>query len=133
MPKLAMALNLSDADQEQIATWLRASSTPQQVVLRCQMLLAAAHGKQDLEIAAQMKVNRHTPALWRKRVAADGIGCVWEIAPGRGRKPHYGLAKRKAIIEATLQNKPKGMSHWSCRLMAESQGVSKNTVNRLWQ
>lgn len=128
-----MALNLSDVDQEQIGEWLRAASTPQQVALRCRMVLAAACGQQDLEIAAQMKVNRHTPALWRKRVATEGIGCVWEIAPGRGRKPRYGQAKREAMIEATLQSKPKGMTHWSCRLMAQAQGVSKNTVNRVWQ
>jgi len=32
-----------------------------------------------------------------------------------------------------LQSKPKGMTHWSCRLMAKAQKVSKNTVNRLWQ
>jgi transposase len=133
MPKSAMALNLSDADQEQIGEWLRAPSTPQQVVLRCRMVLAAARGQQDLEIAAQRKVNRHTPGLWRKRVATEGIGCVWQIAAGRGRKPHYGQAKRKAILDATLQTKPTGMTHWSCRLMAEEQGVSKNTINRLWQ
>jgi transposase len=133
MPKSAMALKLSDAEQNQIGEWLRAPSTPQQVALRCRMVLAAAGGQQDLEIAAQMKVNRHTPALWRKRVVAEGIGCVWEIAAGRGRKAHYDQAKRKAIIEATLQTKPKGMTHWSCRQMAQAQGVSKNTVNRLWQ
>src|SRR3989441_2679728 len=133
MPKSAMALTLSVEDQEQIGAWLRAPSTPQQVALRCRIALAAAQGQQDLEIAAQLKVNRHTPALWRKRVAAEGIGCVWEIAPGRGRKPQYHQTKRDAIIEATLQTKPKGMTHWSCRLMADAQGVSKNTVNRLWQ
>ena len=133
MPKSAMALNLSDADREQISQWLRAASTPQQVVLRCRVVLAAACGQQDLEVAAQLEVNRHTAALWRQRVAAEGIGCVWEIAPGRGRKPRYGQVKRKAMIEATLQTKPKGMTHWSCRLLAEAQGVSKNTVNRLWQ
>jgi transposase len=133
MPKLAMAPKLSDADQNQLGEWLRASSTPQQVALRCRIVLAAAGGQQDLEIAAQMKVNRHTPALWRKRVVAEGIGCVWEIAAGRGRKPHYNQTKRKAIIEATLQTKPKGLTHWSCRLMAQAQDVSKNTVNRLWQ
>jgi hypothetical protein len=73
MPKSAMALNLSVEDQEQIGAWLRALSTPQQVALRCRIALAAAHGQQDLEIAAQLKVNRHTPALWRKRVAVAGI------------------------------------------------------------
>ena len=63
----------------------------------------------------------------------QGIGEVWKIAPGRGRKAHYDQGQRERIIRATLQSKPKGMTHWSCRLMAEAQGVSKNTVNRLWQ
>jgi transposase len=133
MPKLAMALTLSAGDHEQIGAWLRAPSTPQQVALRCRIVLAAAQGQQDLEIAAQVKVNRHTPALWRRRVAAEGIGCVWEVAPGRGRRPQYDQAKRDAIIKATLETKPPGMTHWSCRLMAEAQGVSKDTVNRLWE
>jgi len=133
MPKSAMALSLSDIDREQLSAWLRAASTPQQVALRCRLVLSAAEGMQDLEIAAEHAVNRHTAALWRKRVSTEGIGCVWEIAPGRGRKPSHDPTKRNAIIQATLQTKPKGMTHWSCRLMAEAQGVSKNTVQRLWQ
>ena len=71
--------------------------------------------------------------LWRKRVRDVGIGGVWEIASGRGRKPHYDQFQRDAIINATLQTKPEGMTHWSCRLMAEQQDVGKDTVNRLWQ
>lgn len=133
MPKSAMALSLPESDKEQLRIWLRAPSTPQQVALRCRLVLAAAQGLQDLEIAAQNAVNRHTAALWRQRAGREGIGCVWEIAPGRGRKPRYDQARQKAIIQATLQTKPKGMTHWSCRLMAQAQGVSKNTVQRLWQ
>src|SRR2546430_12850730 len=48
-------------------------------------------------------------------------------------KPKYELEKRDALIRATLETKPKGMTHWSCRTMAKAQGVSKSTVNRLWQ
>lgn len=133
MPKLAMALSLSAEDQEQVAAWLRAPSTPQQVALRCRIVLGAAQARQDLELAAQLDISRHTAALWRKRAAAEGIGCVWELAPGRGRKPRYAQAERDAIVRATIQTKPKGGTHWSCRLMARAQGVSKNTVSRLWQ
>src|SRR5580765_1345112 len=133
MPKSAMALSLSAQDQKQLGVWLRASSTPQQVALRCRVALSAALGRQDLEIAAELKVNRHTAALWRKRVAGEGIGCVWEIAPGRGRKAQYDQTKRDAIIEATLETRPKGMTQWSCRLMAKAQRVSKNTISRLWE
>jgi len=70
---------------------------------------------------------------WRKRVRDLGIGQVWEIAPGRGRKAHYDQDTRDAIITATLQTKPKEMTHWSCRSMARAKNVSKATVNRLWQ
>src|SRR5215471_16414065 len=120
MPKLAMALSLTAQDQEQLGVWLRTGSTPQQVALRCRIAMAAALGRQDLEIAAELKVNRHTAALWRKRVASEGIGCVWAIAPGRGRKPRYAQATRDAIIKATLETRPKGMTQWSCRIMAKA-------------
>jgi len=75
-------------------------------------------GKQDLEIASGLSVNRHTPALWRKRFQTQGLDGVWEVQPGRGRKPSYIETKAAAIVAATLQTKPKGWTHWSCRTMA---------------
>ena len=133
MARTRPVLSLSAEDQTQLVQWATAHSTPQQVALRCRLVLAAVSGTPDLEIATTYGVNRHTAALWRGRVLVKGIGAVWEIQPGRGRKPKYGLQRRDAIIEATVESKPKGMTHWSCRTMAKAQGVSKNTVNRLWQ
>jgi len=49
----------------------------------------AAEGKQDLEIASELEVNRHTPALWRKRFQSQGLEGIWEVQPGRGRKAVY--------------------------------------------
>jgi len=57
MPKSAMALSLSAEDHQQLGAWLRASSTPQQVALRCRIALAAALGQQDLEIGAQLRIS----------------------------------------------------------------------------
>ena len=124
---------LSPSDQTQLEQWESAYGTPQQVALRCRIVLAALAGEQNQTMAARLQVSRPTVNLWRKRVRDRGIGQVWEMAPGRGRKPLYDQAKRDAIVEATLQTKPKGMTHWSCRTMAEEQNVSKDTVNRLWQ
>ena len=90
-------------------------------------------GRANVALAQELEISRPTVQLWRKRVREQGIGQVWEIAPGRGRKAKYDQAKRDTIITTTLQTKPKGMTHWSCRRMAEEQKVSKNTVNRLWQ
>ncbi len=37
------------------------------------------------------------------------------------------------MVDATLQTKPKGMTHWSCRLMVERQGMSKSTISNIWR
>lgn len=133
MRKPSFVITLTPNDQAQLIKWESAQGTPQQVALRCRIILMALAGEANQVIATRLGVSRPTVNLWRKRVRAAGIGEVWEIAPGRGRKPYYDQAKRDAIINSTLQSKPKGMTHWSCRLMAEQQGVSKATVNRLWQ
>lgn len=133
MPRTAPALSLNVDDQQQIQQWLKALGTPQQVVLRSRIVLAAAQGQSDTAIAQQLEINRKTVILWRQRFAAQGPKSLWEIAPGRGRKPLYGADKVKAIVNATLQTKPKGMTQWSCRLMAKSQGVSKSTVSNIWR
>jgi len=84
-------------------------------------------------LAADLKVDRKTVRLWRERFVAKGLPGLWEIAPGRGRKATYSAERIKAVIDATLQSKPKGMTHWSCRLMAAHQGISKSTVSTLWR
>ena len=78
-------------------------------------------------------MNRNTVILWRKRFVETGLDGLWDVAPGRGRKPTYEIGKIAAIVEATLQTEPAGMTHWSCRTLAEQQGVSKSTVNNIWR
>jgi len=133
MRKASYALTFGPSERARLEQWEAAQGTPQQVALRCRIILMALAGKQNKEIAAQLAISRPTVNLWRKRVRQGGIGELWEIASGRGRKPHYDQARLDAIINSTLQTKPAGMTHWSCRLMAEAQGVGKDTVNRLWQ
>lgn len=133
MPRKSSPVTLGVEDRRQLEQWQTAHGTPQQVALRCRLVLSAADGLEDSEIAEQYQVNRHTVALWRKRICQGKIGVVWQIASGRGRKHRYDSAKRKAMIDDTLRSKPKGMTHWSCRTMARTHGVSHSTVNRLWQ
>ena len=133
MPRSAPLVTLSIGDREEIQGWLTAHGTPQQVALRSRIVLAAAEGRSDSAIACQLQVNRHTVILWRQRFLQEGKESLWEVAPGRGRKPTYGPEKIQAIVKATLQTKPKGMTQWSCRLMAENQGLSKSTVSNIWR
>jgi len=127
------ALSLSDSDHQQLEQWASAFGTPQQIVLRCRIVLAAASGQSDNAIASQLEVNRHTVRLWRNRFRQQGLQSLWEIASGRGRKPSFGGEKIQQIIDTTLRSKPKGRTQWSCRLLARQLGVSKSTVNNVWR
>jgi transposase len=130
----AIAPPALSADQHiQLERWLAALGTPQQVALRCRIILAVAAGKTERAIAAENGVNRKTVRLWRERFGSHGLQALWEIAPGRGRKPTYDVARVKAVIDTTLQTKPKGSTHWSCRTMAIVQGISKSSVSRIWR
>jgi len=103
MPRISPVVSLADAARERLEHWVAAHGTPQQV------------------------------ALWRARFAEGGPKGLWEVAAGRGRKPTHSPGKIKAIVQATLSSKPKGMTQWSCRQMAQAQGVSKSTVSNIWR
>ena len=130
---MGTSCQISEVEQQKLQQWTSAHGTPQQVALRCRIVLAAAAGESDVAISKRLSVNRNTVILWRKRFGDEGLDGLWDIAPGRGRKPTYQRDKIADIVEATLQTKPAGMTHWSCRTMAESQGVSKSTINNIWR
>ena len=119
---MAFSCDLSSLEQQQLRQWVAAQGTPQQVALRCRIVLAAAAGQSDLAIARQFSVNRKTVMLWRTRFADQRVDGLWEIAPGRGRKPTYAIEKIAAIVATTLHTKPDGMTHWSCRTTGQEPG-----------
>jgi len=133
MPRKPVLLVLSTDEVARLEQWARAGATPQRVALRARVVLLAAQGQEDRQIAVTEQVHRHSVALWRKRVRDQGIGCLWEVAPGRGRKAVHGQKKIAQIITTTLHEQPPGSTHWSTRTLAAQAAVSKSTVHRLWQ
>lgn len=75
------------------------------------------------------------PAAPLRRRARPGADRALHALHARrsGRKPSYGQRKIAAIVSATLDSKPKGMTQWSCRRPAEAQGVSESTDHDIWQ
>jgi transposase len=132
MPQAEPSADLESSQVQRLEQWAAAGSTPQQVALRCRIVLLTNRGEPVAQIARRLDVQRPTIRLWRDRVAKEGIGAVWDIAPGRGRKPSYGKSWIARLVKSTLQDKPKGSTHWSTRAMAKAQGISKSTVQRIW-
>src|SRR5208337_3106815 len=71
-PRSSSPLRISEEQQTQIEHWLAAMGTPQQVALRCRIVLAAATGRPETAIAAETSTNRKTVRLWKERFAAQG-------------------------------------------------------------
>lgn len=111
----------------------RGRNNPHKLVMRARIILAAANGVSNNQIAIDNHTTRVTVNLWRKRFEAEGIKALERDAPRPGRLPSISPEKVKTIVEATLHSKPKAATHWSVRTMAEAQGVSKASVQRIWK
>ena len=126
------ALPVTAQQRRTLEAWIAARNSPQKVVFRARLVLAAADGMANRQIAQQLETSRPTVILWRKRFAGDGPTALVDDAPGRGRKAGISAEKIKQIIDATLQTKPKAATHWSVRTMAAAQAVSPASIQRIW-
>jgi transposase len=125
-------LVISAEDRGLLETWTRAHNAPQSVAMRCQVILLAADGVANNAIAKELGISRPTVLLWRNRFAVGGPQALVAVAPGRGRPRTITAAKVNRLVTATTQTTPKTATHWSTRTMAEAQGVSHATVQRIW-
>ena len=106
-------------------------STPARLVLRAKIVLAAAKGTTNQDIADALGTGRKTVSLWRRRFADDGIEAIKREAP-RGAPPNLPEEKVKEIIEKTLKSTPPNATHGSTRTKAKATGVSQASVGRIW-
>jgi len=126
------ALAITEEQREVLQTWIAARNSPQKVVFRSRIVLAAAGGMSNNRIAQELKTSRPTVILWRDRFSKAGPAALIDDAAGRGRPRQIPAAKVKKIVEATLHTTPKAATHWSVRTMAQVHGVSPATVQRIW-
>jgi len=131
--RVAPKIILSSEQREQLDSFARSRSLPLRVVQRAQIVLLAADGKQDLEIAETLNITRQKAGRWRKRFVRLGVPGIQKDAPRPGRSKTVSACKIQAIIRKTIQEKPGNATHWSTRTMAAAVGLSPSTIGRIWQ
>ena len=100
--------------------------------MRSRIVLAAADGGSNTEIAARLGLARTTVTTWRNRFAEQRLdGLLDEPRPGRPRT--VSDEQVEELITATLETAPKDATHWSTRAMAAHLGMSQSTVSRVWR
>jgi transposase len=130
--RVAKAITLTDEQRATLTKWSRGRSTPARLVLRAKIILAAAAGRQNKDIACELQCKRATVGLWRIRFAQAGLSGIEKDAPREGRPVSVRQRKEAEILRKTTQETPANASQWSTRSMAAAVGVSQSTVLRVW-
>lgn len=128
----AATITLTDDERRTLEAWSRGRRTPARLVLRAKIVLLAAAGKQNKDIAAELATAKTSVIRWRKRFVAQRLAGIEKDAPrgGHGRLP---TEKVEELLRRTTQETPENATHWSTRTMAKAAGVSRSTVSRLWR
>src|SRR5213594_3184456 len=131
--RIAPAIALSPEQRTLLVSQAGSRSLPVRVAERARIVLFAAFGQQDLEIAARMAITPKKVSRWRKRFLALGVAGLQKDAPRPGRKPSIGARLRKRVVTLTTRQKPGNATHWSTRTMAAAVGISEASVRRIWR
>ncbi len=130
--RVAPQVVLTEDQERTLYQWARGRSLPARQVARARVVLLAAAGKQDLEIAAEIGISNQKAARWRKRFLQMGLAGLEKDAARPGRTPTITLAKVQEVVRKTTQEKPANATHWSTRTMAEAAGLSEKSIRRIW-
>jgi transposase len=131
---VAAPLPLAPDDQAVLRRWARSSQLPAVLAQRARILLLAADGASNSEIAQWVGVSRPTVIACRRRYARHGLdGLPDRHRPGRPQTVRR--VRRTEILQATLSPPPVrlGVTHWSTRLLARKLSVSRDTIARVWR
>ena len=131
--RVAIPITLSGQQRTRLKRWWRGRSSPARLVMRAKIVLLAAEGKMNKEIAVELATDQQTVARWRRRFAAHGLAGIEKDAPRGGRKPTKRDRVARLIVEKTTQEHPPNATHWSTRTLAKALGISHMMVYRVWQ
>lgn len=125
---------LRDGDRSRLEALTRSSSIRAGLASRARIVLLAAKGLPNAEIARRTGTSRRTVVDWRARYVAGGIRALHD-QPRSGRPPEIDEID---VVVATLADDGRpparlGVTHWSARLLAAELKISFATVARIWR
>ena len=130
--RVAPAINLSMQERNKLEAIKRGRAFSVRAKERSAIVLLAADGLQNREIAARLGEDVMKVGRWRHRYAQAGLPGILKDKSRPGRIPPIAASTRSRIVKMTLQDTPAGSTHWSRTSMSKASGVSASTVGRIW-
>jgi transposase len=130
--RVAQSIKLTENEIKTLTSWSRGRRTPTRLMKRAKMVLMAAEGEQDKTIAKGLGIDRRQVSRWRRRFIEKRLTGIEKDLPRGGRKATKREQMAPLIIEKTTQTKPSNATHWSVRTLADTLGIDKSMVQRVW-
>jgi transposase len=130
--RTAPVIELDEDERVRLDRLRRSRLSPVRVQERANVVLLAADGLSNKEIAARLKQDPGKVGRWRRRFAEMGLEGILKDKTRPGRIPAIAPSQCSEIVKMTLEEKPEGRTHWSRSSMAKAAGVSESTVGRIW-
>jgi transposase len=125
---LLVPVELTDDERVQLEVWTRRRTSAQALALQSRIVLLAAEGLNNTQIAGRLGVHRNVAGKWRSRFGLDGL----TDEPRTGRPRAVTDAQVEEVIVKTLETTPTDATHWSTRSMAKEVGLTQSAVQRIW-
>jgi transposase len=123
---------LKQEERSKLREWARRPKTAQRLAIRARIVLGCADGKENRQVARELRITDQTVCKWRERFRIDGLeGLADEPRPGAPRK--ISDAQVEALITRTLESTPAQGTHWSTRTIAQAIGMSQSAISRIWR
>jgi transposase len=126
-------VRLGRGEKSRLAAVAASPASPPRLARRARIVLRAAEGAQDREIALELRTDAGTVARWRRRFLMQRVPGILRDAPRPGRPPSIPTSTIQVILRSTLGRRPPTGRFWSARTLARDVGVSKTTVQRVWK
>ena len=132
--RVAKPVQLSADDDRRLRVLSNRKRIEARVQLRARIVLLAATGMSDKDIAQKLLTDRRVSARWRARFLCAGVDGLMQDAtrPGRPRTARE-AGNVEEVVRITLEETPPGATHWSTRSLAEHLGTNASTVARIWR
>jgi transposase len=129
MPRVAPAVSLDSTMIAALDQLVRSPSTPQGLVQRSRIVLAAAAGKSNQQIAGELQMPEVTVGKWRRCFASHGLEGLQD-APRSGRPLKHGPEIVQRVQNRACQQ-PEHYSRWSVRTLAQDLRLPRSTVHQI--
>jgi transposase len=127
-----VALILTEDERVRLDSLAHRSRTAPHLARRARIILACAEGANNKVVAKRLRMSQTTVCKWRGRFLRDRLdGLYDEPRPGTPRR--IGDEQVEQVIVRTLEETPRGATHWSSRGMAKASGLSRTTVQQIWR